>query len=432
MMLSYLMRDGHGEAHRRKSEFWSLSDREEGLIMEPQRKHGRRSKSLWRTPNVWVFSLASLFSDWGHEMVTALMPGFLLSIGAPAMALGLTEGISNLAQAVTALWGGRVNDRKTHRHLWLIIGYVLTGLKALMAFVYWWPWVVLLRTLGWSGRGARGPIRDAYIAEEVPAQAVGKAYGLREMFDTFGAVLGPLGAGLLVAVVSARTLIAWTAIPAIITVLVILKVRKVTPSPIATTPMKTSQPVAWGPLFIRYRWATFIFAMGYVAPTFFILRVWQSHVTLGSVSAHTLALLLYALHNAIYALSSYPVGWLSDRIPGRPLLLLGYGIWTMVIAGFFVGLGGIGWWISLFALAGLATGLIEVAQKLATVRLTHATSRGQGLGQIAAVRGGAALASGIIMGGLWTVGNPQIGFGVEAGVALMGLTLMSTVGRNAV
>ncbi len=400
--------------------------------MDPQRSNGRRAKSLWRTSNVWAFSFASLFSDWGHEMVTALLPGFLLSLGAPAMALGLTEGISNLAQAVTALWGGRINDRKTYRHLWLVIGYVLTGLKALIALVYWWPWVVLLRTVGWSGRGARGPIRDSYIAEEVPKESVGKAYGLREMFDTLGAVLGPLGAAVLVALASPRTLIAWSAVPAILTVLVILKVRKVTPSPISAASVKNSPPVAWGRPFIRYRWATFIFTMGYVAPTFFILRVWQGHVTVGPVSAHTLALLLYALHNAIYALSSYPVGWLSDRIPGRPLLLLGYGIWTLVIAGFFVGLGGIGWWIVLFAVAGLATGLIEVAQKLATIRLITAPTRGQGLGQIAALRGGAQLASGIIMGGLWTAGNAQVGFGVEAGVALIGVTLMGTIGREAI
>lgn len=55
--------------------------------------------------------------------------------------------------------------------------------------------------------------------------------------------------------------------------------------------------------------------------------------------------------------------------------------WTLVIAGLFVGLGGFGWWIILFAVAGLATGLIEeVAQKLATVRLTTAAAGGTRVG----------------------------------------------------
>ncbi len=379
---------------------------------------------------MWAFSLASLFSDWGHEMVTALLPGFLIAIGAPAVALGLTEGISNLAQAWAALWGGKMNDRRTHRQGLLILGYILTGLKALIALVSWWPWVVVLRTVGWSGRGARGPIRDSYIAEEVPAEHVGKAYGLREMFDTAGAILGPLGAAILVAFISARTLIAWTAIPAAITIVVILRVRKVSPDSMAPRSSSASTPVAWGRRFIQYRTASLIFTMGYVAPTFFILRVWQSHVTIGSLSSHTLALLLYAMHNVVYAISAFPVGWLSDRIPGRSMLLLGYGIWAVVMLGFFNNVSSIGWWALLFALAGLATGLIEVAQKLATVRLLTDTTRGQGLGQIAAVRGIGQLTAGLVMGILWTISNPQVGFAVEAGLACLGTLMMIRTSRT--
>lgn len=120
-----------------------------------------------------------------------------MGIGAPVIALGLTEGVSNFAQAWSALWGGRINDRREGRYPSLIAGYILTGLKALEALVFWWPRVILIRTVAWIGRGARGPIRDAYIAEEVPPQHWGKAYGLRETFDTAGALLGPLTAAVL-------------------------------------------------------------------------------------------------------------------------------------------------------------------------------------------------------------------------------------------
>ncbi|MCL4352450.1 MAG: MFS transporter [Firmicutes bacterium] len=379
------------------------------------------NRRLWLTRNVWSFSLASLFSDWGHEMVTALMPGFLIALGAPAMALGLTEGVSNLAQAWASVWGGRVSDHKANRHGVLVLGYVLTGIKALMALVTWWPWVVVLRTLGWTGRGARGPIRDAYIAEEVPPKYVGQAYGLREAFDTAGALLGPLSAALLVAYVSPRTLIAWSAVPAVITVLVILRVRKLRSPMVLSTKVATN---AWPRPFIQYRLATAVFAAGYLAPTFFILRVWQSSVTLGPMTAHTLALLLYTLHNVVYAASAYPIGWIADRLPGRALLLLGYGLWALVVLGFALVGRSIGQWALLFAAAGLATGLIEVAQKLATVRLVPDASRGQGLGQIAAVRGIGQLAAGLIMGMLWTLTNPRVGFAVEASFAFVGLWAM--------
>jgi MFS family permease len=261
------------------------------------------NQKVWRTRNVWAFSLASLFSDWGHEMVTSLMPGFLIAIGAPVIALGVTEGVSNFAQALAAIWGGRVSDQKTHRHSLLIFGYILTGVKALMAWVSWWPWVVVLRTVAWTGRGARGPIRDAYIAEEVPAEHVGKAYGLREAFDTAGAVLGPLCAALLVAHVSPRTLIAWTAVPAFITILVILRVRKLPVPAVEAARPDQFVKVTWPRSFVQYRTATWIFTTGYLAPTFFILLVWQSHATLGPLSSETLALLLYTLHYFVYAAS---------------------------------------------------------------------------------------------------------------------------------
>ena len=353
---------------------------------------------VWRTRNVWAFSLSSLFSDWGHEMFTALLPGFLMGLGAPVIALGLTEGVSNFAQAWAALWGGRLNDRREGRHSALIIGYVLTGLKALAAWVFWWPWLILIRTVAWVGRGARGPIRDAYIAEEVPHQHLGKAYGLRESFDTAGALLGPLTAAILVAFVHARTLIALTAIPAGITVLMILRVKKLPPrQPVRDS--RTAEPIEWPVQFRRYRVAVLLFASGYLAPTFFILRVWRSGITLGPVSSHTLALLLYTLHNAVYAAAAYPVGRLADRIPGRTIVLAGYAVWTAAVLGFALNPDSLSVWVGLFAATGLATAIIEVGQKMVTVGVAPEPARGRGLGQIAAVTGVGQLVASVVMGG---------------------------------
>ncbi len=387
---------------------------------------------IWRTHNVWAFSLASLFSDWGHEMVTALMPGFLTTLGAPAVALGLTEGISNLVQAWTAVWGGQVSDHQAHRHRVLIAGYTLTGFKVLLAAVYWWPWVVVLRTVAWAGRGARGPIRDAYIAEEVAPEHVGKAYGLREAFDTAGALLGPLCAALFAAYTTPRALIAWTAVPAVVTIVIALTFKKLPgrPSNVNRIGADKGHTRGWSRRFIRYRAASALFACGYLAPTFFILRVWQSRQGVGPLSAHTVALLLYTLHNAVYAASAYPVGRLADRMPGRTMLGVGYGLWTVTVAGFFLVANGVGWWIGLFALAGLATGMIEVGQKITTVRIVSAAQRGQGLGQIAAVRGMGQLLAGLIMGILWTLSGSRAGFGTEAGLALLGsLAMIWATGR---
>jgi hypothetical protein len=39
--------------------------------------------------------LTSFFSDFGHEMATAILPAFLVSVGGSAALLGVIEGIAD-------------------------------------------------------------------------------------------------------------------------------------------------------------------------------------------------------------------------------------------------------------------------------------------------------------------------------------------------
>lgn len=59
----------------------------------------------WLTPTVVGVGLTSLFSDWSHELATALMPALLASLGAPPIALGLVEGLSDAALLDSHLLG---------------------------------------------------------------------------------------------------------------------------------------------------------------------------------------------------------------------------------------------------------------------------------------------------------------------------------------
>ncbi|MGH3003845.1 MAG: MFS transporter, partial [Gaiellaceae bacterium] len=61
----------------------------------------------WLTRGVLGVGAASFFSDAGHEITTALLPTFLVSIlKAPAAALGFIEGISDALVGVAKLVGG--------------------------------------------------------------------------------------------------------------------------------------------------------------------------------------------------------------------------------------------------------------------------------------------------------------------------------------
>jgi hypothetical protein len=60
----------------------------------------------WLNRNVLGMGLASLLSDFGHEMATAILPLFIVAIGASPAALGLIEGASDGASTFAKVGGG--------------------------------------------------------------------------------------------------------------------------------------------------------------------------------------------------------------------------------------------------------------------------------------------------------------------------------------
>src|SRR5271154_4125765 len=120
----------------------------------------------WLTRGVLGIGLASLFSDWGHEAATAILPAFLESLGAPAIALGVIEGVSDGLSSFAKLAGGFVADRPRWRRPTAIVGFLATAVTTFgYAFAQSWPAVLVLRAFGWMGRGSRGPSRDTLLAE---------------------------------------------------------------------------------------------------------------------------------------------------------------------------------------------------------------------------------------------------------------------------
>src|ERR1700677_3434010 len=145
------------------------------------------------TRGVLGIGLASLFSDWGHEAATSILPTLLASLGAPAFALGVIEGVSDGLSSFAKLAGGWIADRPRWRKPTGILGYLATGLSTFAyAFAQSWPAILVMRALGWLGRGGRGPSRDTLLSDAVAPEQQGRAFGFERAMDTLGAGLGPL------------------------------------------------------------------------------------------------------------------------------------------------------------------------------------------------------------------------------------------------
>ncbi|CAB1127532.1 MFS domain-containing protein [Candidatus Hydrogenisulfobacillus filiaventi] len=387
-----------------------------------------RGRVRWLTPAVVGFSVASLFSDLGHEWVTALLPGFLAGLDAPPVALGVVEGISNLGQALAGWWGGQLADRSLHRQAWILLGYVATALKAGLAWVYLWPWVVVLRTLAWIGRGLRGPLRNTVLAEEVPAEHRGKAFGFREAWDTAGAVLGPLVALVLLPHLALRPQLALSALPGVAALLAVAV--WIHPRPPSSAPAADrDRLVPLGPAFRRTAHALIQFQLAWVAPTLFILRVERSQP--GGHPAVALAVGLYVLHNVAYAVTAFPVGAWVDRHTPESALILGGGLATLLLAVF--ALPGVhpALWALAFVAAGMVTALWETAQKPWILRTLNPEARGAGFGYLAVGLGLAQLAGNLLVTGLWSAFHAPPAFLTAAVLAALATLRLVQLARGA-
>src|SRR3954452_21423815 len=121
----------------------------------------------WLTPGVRAIGAASLLSDLGHEVPTSLLPSFLTStLGAPAAALGLIEGVADGGSGVARFAGGPLADDPHRRRTTAVGGYATTAILSSLIGIATAAWQVgVLRTTAWMARGIRGPSRNALLAD---------------------------------------------------------------------------------------------------------------------------------------------------------------------------------------------------------------------------------------------------------------------------
>src|SRR4029078_12265306 len=172
----------------------------------------KQVSSAWRRytnlpGNVLALSLVSLLNDTSSEIIYPLLPAFLaLSLGGSPFAIGLIEGFAESVASLIKLASGYLSDRFGSRKLPVFLGYSLAAItRPFLAFVTSWPQVLVVRMTDRIGKGIRGAPRDALIADSVPREKRGLAFGFNRAADHTGAVIGPIIAFILLSYLSADT-----------------------------------------------------------------------------------------------------------------------------------------------------------------------------------------------------------------------------------
>jgi MFS family permease len=389
----------------------------------------QNSSSGWLNRTVLGVGLTSLFSDWSHEIATAILPAFLATIGAGPAWLGAIEGIADGLSSFAKLSSGHYTDRLKKRKPLAVFGYAFTALAtASFAFATHAYHVLLGRAAAWLGRGVRSPVKKALLAADVAPGAYGRAFGLERLMDTVGAIAGPLTALWLLQVTNHnyRAVFWWTLLPGMIAVLSFWLLVQERPFEARKKVTFLTGLRSLPGNFREFLLGVGVFGSGDFSHTLLILYASRMLApTHGAARASSLAVGLYTLHNVFYAGSAYVSGWLSDIVPHRKAILAGGYALAGVTAIFLTATPTSLWLLGgLFALAGVYVGTEEALEDSLAAELIPREQHGMAFGTLAAVNAVGDFLSSLVVGFLWSTVSARAAFSFSAVLFFLGAILI--------
>jgi MFS family permease len=394
--------------------------------------------------NIYAFGITSFLNDTATEMAYWVLPAFLATLGAGPAQLGLIEGVAESVASFAKLFSGYLTDHIARRKPVVVAGYlVANAVKPLLAIANAWPQILLIRFTDRLAKGVRGAPRDVMVAESVPENRLGSAYGLIQSMDSAGAIAGPLAALVLLSRFGIRSVFWAAGIPGALCVLVALvgirestRLRgKGSPSAVEAPDAKTSRisaAVAANPKsagefiklpasFYFVLLAVTLFSLGNSSDMFLVLRAQNIGIRV------VLAPLLGLVFNITYTLASWPAGWFSDHVSRRLVGAAGYVIFAAVYFVFGRAPSARAIWIAM-AVYGFYYALTQPVLKALVVETVDERVRGRALGIYFFVTSVATLAASLITGELWKHYGAGLPFYFSAATAVLAALLLQGAG----
>jgi MFS family permease len=388
-------------------------------------------KATARIPaGIWVLGFVSLLMDVSSEMIHSLLPLFLVTgLGASALTVGLIEGLAEATALIVKVFSGVLSDWFGRRKGLAVLGYGLGAIsKPLFALAPSVNIVLTARLIDRVGKGIRGAPRDALVADIAPPDLRGAAFGLRQALDTVGAFAGPLIAvGLMLLWANDFQAVFWVAVwPGAMAVALLVFGVKEPARPVGTPRINPITRASMARLPTAY-WHVVglgaVFTLARFSEAFLVLRAQQSGITLALVPLVMVAM------NAVYALSAYPFGALSDRVSHRAMLMAGLGLLVMAdlilasSAHWAVVLTGVAVW-------GLHMGMTQGLLAVMVADTAPSDLRGTAFGVFNLASGMALLVASVLAGVLWDGLGASATFLAGSGFAGLAALLLWRIGAS--
>ncbi|MGH9492618.1 MAG: MFS transporter, partial [Terriglobales bacterium] len=366
--------------------------------------------------NLYVFGATSFLNDTASEMAYWILPAFLGSLGAGPAALGLIEGVAESSASFTKLLSGYLADRLPRRKPIVVGGYAVANLvKPLLAVATAWWQVLFIRFADRTAKGMRGAPRDVMLAESVPVERVGAAFGLMQAMDSAGSIAGPLLALAIVGHFGFRGVFWAAAVPGLASVAVMALLARETPLEARRSRPKSkdASAAARPRLSTSFYWtmsAVALFSLGNSSDMFLVLRAQDAGI------AVVYAPLLGLVFNVVYTLASWPAGRLSDRVSRSAMTAAGFLVFAAVYVVFALAPSRAALW-AMMGFYGLFYALTNPVLRAMIAATVAPEARGRAFGIFYFVSSVAMLFASLLTGELWKHFGARVPFLLSAGLA---------------
>lgn len=362
------------------------------------------------------------------------MPMFLKQIGFTVVLIGILEGIAEAVAGLSKSYFGKQSDLSGKRLPFVQLGYFLSAVSKPMMAVFIYPlWIFFARTLDRLGKGVRTAARDAMLSDEATPATKGRVFGFHRSLDTFGAVLGP---ALALAYLyfypeDYKTLFILTFVPGTLVILCTRLIKEKPKPQVQTNTTKRASLFAfvhyWKDSSAEYKrlvTGLLLFAIFNSSDIFLLLKMKESGLS------DTAVIGVYIFYNMIYAIFSYPVGILADKLGLKKIFLLGLAVFALVYIGFAFNTNLFIFFL-LFVLYGLYAAATDGISKAWISNIVDKKETATAIGTYTGFQSIAALVASSLCGLLWYNFGAMFTFLTTVGVTVIVIIYLAVFKRTA-